>query len=89
MESVESIKEEKTATPPSEIKSETPGAEPKRKTQADPISVFMFELHQTGEQVAEFDRELRTSVIDSVVVRHNGKFYFSSETEWRLKVMKI
>ena len=43
-----------------------------RKAQADSISAFMFEMHETDEPVTEFDSKLWTSVIDSVVVRHNG-----------------
>ncbi len=47
-----------------------------RKAQADSISAFMFELHETGEPVTEFDSKLWVSVIDSVVVRHNGTLLF-------------
>lgn len=47
-----------------------------RKAQADSISAFMFEIHETDEPIAEFDGKLWLSVIDSVVVRHNGKLLF-------------
>lgn len=47
-----------------------------RKAQADSISAFLFELHETDEPIAEFDSKLWLSVIDSVVVRHNGKLLF-------------
>ena len=47
-----------------------------RKAQADSISAFMFELHETDEPVTEFDSKLWLSVIDSVVVRHNGTLLF-------------
>ena len=47
-----------------------------RKAQADSISAFMFEMHETDEPVTEFDSKLWTSVIDSVVVRHNGILLF-------------
>ncbi len=47
-----------------------------RKAQADSISAFMFEMHETDEPVTEFDSKLWTSVIDSVVVRHNGNLLF-------------
>lgn len=47
-----------------------------RKAQADSISAFMFEMHETDEPVTEFDSKLWLSVIDSVVVRHNGKLLF-------------
>ncbi len=47
-----------------------------RKAQADSISAFMFELHETDELVTEFDSKLWISVIDSVVVKHNGKLLF-------------
>ena len=47
-----------------------------RKAQADSISAFMFEMHETDEPVTEFDGKLWTSVIDSVVVRHNGTLLF-------------
>ena len=47
-----------------------------RKAQADSISAFMFELHETDEPVVEFDSKLWLSVIDCVVVRHNGTLLF-------------
>ncbi len=47
-----------------------------RKAQADCISAFMFELHETNEPVTEFDSKLWLSVIDSVVVKRNGKLLF-------------
>ena len=47
-----------------------------RKAQADSISAFLFELHETDEPVTEFDSKLWLSVIDSVVVRNNGKLLF-------------
>ena len=47
-----------------------------RKSQADSISAFMFELHETDEPVTEFDSKLWLSVIDSVVVSHNGTLLF-------------
>lgn len=47
-----------------------------RKAQADSISAFMFEMHETDEPVTEFDSKLWLSVIDSVVVRHNGILLF-------------
>lgn len=47
-----------------------------RKSQADSISAFMFEMHETDEPVMEFDSKLWTSVIDSVVVKHNGILLF-------------
>ena len=47
-----------------------------RKAQADSISAFMFEMHETDEPVMEFDSKLWTSVIDSVVVKHNGILLF-------------
>ena len=47
-----------------------------RKAQADSISAFMFELHETDEPVTEFDSKLWLSVIDCVVVRHNGTLLF-------------
>ena len=47
-----------------------------RKTQADSISALMFELHETDEPVIEFDSKLWISVIDSVLVKHNGKLLF-------------
>lgn len=47
-----------------------------RKAQADSISAFMFELHETDEPVTEFDSKLWTSVIDSVLVKRNGKLVF-------------
>jgi len=47
-----------------------------RKAQADSISAFMFELHETDEPVTEFDSKLWISVIDSAVVKHNGKLLF-------------
>ena len=40
--------------------------------------LFMFEMHETDESVTEFDSKLWTSVIDSVVVRHNGTLLFRS-----------
>lgn len=36
----------------------------------------MFELHETNEPVTESDSKLWLSVIDSVVVRHNGTLLF-------------
>ena len=33
-------------------------------------------MHETDEPVTEFDGKLWTSVIDSVVVRHNGTLLF-------------
>ena len=47
-----------------------------RKAQADSISAFMFELHETDEPVTEFDSKLWLSVIDNVLVKHNGKLLF-------------
>ena len=47
-----------------------------RKSQADSISAFMFELHETDEPIAEFDSKLWISVIDCVVIRHNGTLLF-------------
>ena len=47
-----------------------------RKAQVDSISAFMFELHETGEPITEFDSKLWLSVIDCVVVRHNGTLLF-------------
>ena len=47
-----------------------------RKAQADSISAFMFEMHETDESVTEFDGKLWLSVIDSVVVKHNGTLLF-------------
>lgn len=47
-----------------------------RKAQADSISAFMFEMHETDEPVTEFDSKLWLSVIDSVVVKHNGTLLF-------------
>lgn len=47
-----------------------------RKSQADSISAFMHELYETGEPVKEFDGRLWLSVIDSVVVKRNGKLLF-------------
>lgn len=47
-----------------------------RKVQADSISAFMFELYETDEPVTEFDSKIWLSVIDSVVVRHNGTLLF-------------
>lgn len=47
-----------------------------RKAQADSISAFMFELHETDEPVTEFDSKLWSSVIDSAVVKHSGKLLF-------------
>ena len=47
-----------------------------RKAQADSISAFMFELHETDEPVIEFDSKLWLSVIDNVLVKENGKLLF-------------
>ena len=47
-----------------------------RKAQADSISAFMFEIHETDEPITEFDSKLWLSVIDSVVVKHNGTLLF-------------
>jgi len=47
-----------------------------RKTQADSISAFMFELHETDEPVKEFDSKLWLSVIDNVLVKRTGKLVF-------------
>ena len=47
-----------------------------RKVKADSISAFMFELHETGEPVREFDSKLFTSTIDNILVRRNGKLLF-------------
>ncbi len=47
-----------------------------RKAQAESISAFMFELHETDEPVTEFDSKLWSSVIDSAVVKHSGKLLF-------------
>ncbi len=47
-----------------------------RKAQADSISAFMFELHETDAPVTEFDSKLWLSVIDCVLVRHNGTLLF-------------
>jgi hypothetical protein len=37
---------------------------------------FMFELHETDESVTEFGSKLWTAVIDSVLVRKNGRLLF-------------
>lgn len=47
-----------------------------RKAQAYSISAFMFELHETDKPVTRFDNKLWISVIDSVVVKHNGSLLF-------------
>lgn len=47
-----------------------------RKAQADSISAFTFEMHESDEPVMEFDSRFWLSVIDSVVVRHNGTLLF-------------
>ncbi len=47
-----------------------------RQAQADSISVFIFELHETDEPVAEFDSKLWLSVIDNVLVKSNGILVF-------------
>ncbi|NLL91928.1 MAG: hypothetical protein GX222_05855 [Ruminococcaceae bacterium] len=47
-----------------------------RKAQADSISAFMFELHETDESVTEFGSKLWTAVIDSVLVRKTGRLLF-------------
>ena len=47
-----------------------------RKAQADSISAFMFELHETDEPVIEFDSKLWLSVIDNILVKENGKLLF-------------
>ena len=47
-----------------------------RKAQADSISAFLFELHETDEPVIEFDSKLWLSVIDNILVKENGKLLF-------------
>jgi hypothetical protein len=47
-----------------------------RKAQADSISAFMFELHETDEPVTEFDNKLWISVMDNVLVRSDGTLVF-------------
>ena len=47
-----------------------------RQVQADSISAFMFELHETDEPVMVFDEKLWLSVIDFVTVRHDGTLVF-------------
>jgi site-specific DNA recombinase len=47
-----------------------------RQDQAESISAFMFELHETDEPVAEFDSKLWLSVIDHVLVKSTGVLVF-------------
>jgi|BioPla2DNA2_1021312.scaffolds.fasta_scaffold87027_2 hypothetical protein len=47
-----------------------------RKAQADSISAFMFELHETDEPATEFDNKLWISVMDNVLVRSDGTLVF-------------
>ncbi len=47
-----------------------------RQAQADSISAFMFELHETDEPVKEFDGKLWLSVIDRVLVKSDGVLVF-------------
>ena len=59
-------------------------AEKKRKeVQAEAIGAFMFELKESDEPLSDFDERLWVTLIDKVVVKHDGTmtFIFKSGTE--------
>ena len=47
-----------------------------RQKKAEQLSAFMFELHERDGLLTEFDEKLWVTMIDKVVINHNGSMVF-------------